>query len=201
MFILRCRDTILNNSIIFIFFLVDVCGWACCGACGCQRAAFKGEGSLPLVGSGDAAWAVRQAQQALLSAELSCWPPTLVFKSSSVLWYFGCWSQETEIYASFFYFFHPFGQCALKPFICSLFFLWAYAVPTCSWFLLPSVQNCVFLLVFLKRQFPLFRNLRDRPLIQLNKYLNWISRFFFFLLSSPMKWSLLCKGYIPFQKF
>lgn len=147
--------------LIFIFFLVGVCGWACCGTCGCQRAAFKGEGSLPLVGYGAAAWAVRHAQRALLSAELSCWPPTLVFKSSSVLRYFGCWSQETEIYASFFYFFHPFGQCALKPFICSLFFLWAYAVLTCSWFLLPSVQNCVFLLVFWNSGFPLQESSRQ----------------------------------------
>lgn len=96
-----------------------------------EHAVVRVERLSPLVGSGDAAWAVGHAQQALLSAELSCWPPTLVFKSSSVFWYFfECWSQKTEIYASFFYFFQPFGQCALKPFICSLFFPWAYAVLT-----------------------------------------------------------------------
>lgn len=108
MFILRCRDTILNNSITYFHFLFGRCVLLSMLWCmWMSEGSSQGRRLSSSVDSGDAAWSVRHAQQALLSAELSCWPPTLVFKSSSVLWYFGCWSQETEIYASFFYFLSP----------------------------------------------------------------------------------------------
>lgn len=134
--------------LIFIFYLVGVCGWACRGACGCQRLS-------PLVGSGDAAWAVGHAQQALLSAELSCWPPTLVFKSSSVFWYFLVVGLKRQRFMllSFISFSHL-VSVHLNPLSAVSFFLGLMQCSPCSWFLLPSVQNCVFLLVFLKQQFP-----------------------------------------------
>lgn len=133
--------------LIFIFFLVGVCG-----ACWWQRVAFKGEGSL--VGSGEAAWAVGHAQQALLSAELSCWPPTLVFKSSSVLWYWLLVSKNRDLCFFLLFSFSSLESVHLNPLSAVSFFLGLMQCSPCSWFLLPSVQNCVFLLVFLKQQFP-----------------------------------------------
>ena len=124
-FILQHRDAILNNYYLFFHFLFGRCVWLSMPWCvWMSEGSFQGRRLSPTVGSGDAAWAVGHAQQALLCAELSCWPPTLVFKSSSVLWYFlvvGLKRQRFMLLS--FIFFQPFGQCALKPFVCSLFLL------------------------------------------------------------------------------
>lgn len=148
MFILRHRDTILNNSITYFHFLFGRCVWC---VCGCQRATFKGEGSPP-VGSGDSAWAVGHAQQALFSAELSCWPPTLVFKSSSVLWYFfGCWSQETDLCFFLLFSFSHLVSVHLNPLSAVSFPSGSCSAHLAHDFCSSLYRNCVFLVVFLKQ--------------------------------------------------
>lgn len=160
---------------LFIFRLL--CVWDLCMPwCthGCQRAAFRGEGSL-------LRWVLEISVgcRACTTSTFLCWAvllaPTL-FRGSSVLWYSGCCSLDPETYAPFF--FEPFGQCAWRPFIFSVFFLGLMQSSPWSLFLLQSIHNCVPCGLSEKHCYFLSRILRDRPLIQHNEYLSQIPSFF-----------------------
>lgn len=170
-FILWSRDT--SFSICFV-----------CGIVHAMVHVWKPEDSFhrrrfsPAVASGDPAWAVRPAHQALLSAELPCWPPAQLFKGSSVLWYFGFCSLQPEIYAPCFASSHL-VSVHIDPLSSVSLFPWPYAMLTLIINFTPVYTKlCVPCGLSEKHCFSLSRILWDRPLIQRNKYLSQISSFF-----------------------